>query len=144
MTQTIDGVLGETVNYAYDYLHRLTAATATNGAWGEAYSLRRIRQPDGEDADGGQRADVLPGQARVSNAQNGVYFAGAVGRGEPADDAGLNVLCVRPVGAEDLEAVVRAYRRDANECEAYFYGATGQKLESYSCEYRPNRRCSRR
>ena len=26
----------------------------------------------------------------------------------------------------------------ANECEAYFYGATGQKLESYSCEYTPN------
>ena len=25
-----------------------------------------------------------------------------------------------------------------NECEAYFYGATGQKLESYSCEYTPN------
>ena len=25
----------------------------------------------------------------------------------------------------------------ANECEAYFYGATGKKLESYSCEYAP-------
>ena len=25
-----------------------------------------------------------------------------------------------------------------NECEAYFYGAAGQKLESYSCEYQPN------
>ena len=25
-----------------------------------------------------------------------------------------------------------------NECEAYFYGAMGRKLESYSCEYTPN------
>ena len=25
-----------------------------------------------------------------------------------------------------------------NECEAYFYGATGQKLESYSCNYEPD------
>ncbi len=26
----------------------------------------------------------------------------------------------------------------ANECEAHFYGAMGQKLESYSCAYTPN------
>ena len=38
MTQTIHNILGETVNYTYDYLHRLIGATATNNAWGEAYS----------------------------------------------------------------------------------------------------------
>ena len=38
VTQTIDGVLGETVNYTYDNLHRLLTATATNSAWGESYS----------------------------------------------------------------------------------------------------------
>ncbi len=38
VTQTIDGVLGETVNYTYDYLHRLTGAAATNASWGEAYA----------------------------------------------------------------------------------------------------------
>ena len=38
VTQTIDGALGETVNYTYDNLHRLLTATATNSAWGESYS----------------------------------------------------------------------------------------------------------
>jgi YD repeat-containing protein len=38
VSQTIDNSLGETVNYTYDYLHRLTGATATNSSWGEAYS----------------------------------------------------------------------------------------------------------
>jgi YD repeat-containing protein len=36
-SQTIDNVLGETVNYTYDYLHRLTEAAATNSSWGEVY-----------------------------------------------------------------------------------------------------------
>ena len=38
VTQTIDGVLGETVNYTSDNLHRLLTATATNSGWGESYS----------------------------------------------------------------------------------------------------------
>ena len=39
VSQTIDGVLGETVNYSYDMWNRLTNATATNGSWGEAYTF---------------------------------------------------------------------------------------------------------
>ncbi len=39
VTQTIDGVLGETVNYTYDNLHRLSSATATNNTWGESYTF---------------------------------------------------------------------------------------------------------
>jgi len=38
ISQTIDGVAGETVNYTYDTLNRLATAAATNGAWGNAYS----------------------------------------------------------------------------------------------------------
>jgi hypothetical protein len=39
VSQTTDGVLGETVNYGYDMWNRLTNATATNGSWGEAYAF---------------------------------------------------------------------------------------------------------
>jgi YD repeat-containing protein len=35
VSQTVDNVLNETVNYTYDYLHRLT--TASNGSWAEQY-----------------------------------------------------------------------------------------------------------
>jgi len=39
VSQTIDGVLGETVTYQYDALNRLIAATASNNSWGEAYGF---------------------------------------------------------------------------------------------------------
>jgi RHS repeat-associated protein len=37
ISQAIDGVSGETVNYTYDSLNRLSGAVATNGNWGQAY-----------------------------------------------------------------------------------------------------------
>jgi hypothetical protein len=38
IVQSIDGIVGETVNYPYDPLNRLSAASATNGSWGEAFT----------------------------------------------------------------------------------------------------------
>src|ERR1019366_1547982 len=38
ITQSIDGIGGETVNYSYDKLNRLTAAGAANGTWGQAFA----------------------------------------------------------------------------------------------------------
>jgi len=39
IAQSIDGVLNQTVNYTYDALNRLTAAQATGGQWGQAYTF---------------------------------------------------------------------------------------------------------
>jgi YD repeat-containing protein len=39
VTQTVDNVLGETVNYTYDSLLRLTGAQATGGQWGQTYTF---------------------------------------------------------------------------------------------------------
>ncbi len=69
VTQTIDGILGETVNYQYDYLHRLTAATATNNAWGEAYSYDGFGNLTAKTPTVGS-APTFSGSAG-SNAQNG-------------------------------------------------------------------------
>jgi len=38
MSQSTDGILGETVIYGYDSLNRLTSATATSNAWGTSYT----------------------------------------------------------------------------------------------------------
>ncbi len=39
ISSSIDNILGETVNYSYDSLKRLTAAQTTGPQWGEAYSV---------------------------------------------------------------------------------------------------------
>jgi YD repeat-containing protein len=39
IAQSIDGILGETVNYSYDALNRLTAAGATGGQWGRIHLM---------------------------------------------------------------------------------------------------------
>jgi len=38
ISQSVDGVSGETVNYTYDALKRLATAQAANNSWGNAYS----------------------------------------------------------------------------------------------------------
>lgn len=38
ISQSIDGVLNQTVNYTYDSLNRLSTALATNNSWGQSYS----------------------------------------------------------------------------------------------------------
>ena len=38
ITQSVDGIAGETVNYTYDPLNRLASASATNGTWGQSYA----------------------------------------------------------------------------------------------------------
>jgi YD repeat-containing protein len=38
ITSSTDGVLGETVNYTYDSLNRLSTAQATSNAWGQSFT----------------------------------------------------------------------------------------------------------
>ena len=38
IAQSVDGVAGETVNYAYDALNRLATAGATNRTWGQTFA----------------------------------------------------------------------------------------------------------
>ncbi len=133
VTQTIDGVLGETVNYQYDYLHRLTAATATNNAWGEAYSYDGFGNLTAKTPTVGS-APTFSGSAG-SNAQNGSLPGQWDVENRPMTQ-GSTFYVYDPWGRRIWKQWTG--QTGANECEAYFYGATGQKLESYSCEYTPN------
>ncbi len=133
MTQTIDGVLGETVNYQYDYLHRLTAATATNGSWGDAYSYDGFGNLTAKTPTVGS-APTFSGSAG-SNAQNGSLPGQWDVENRPMTQGSIFYV-YDPWGRRIFKQW--SGFNGVNECEAYFYGAAGQKLESYSCEYQPN------
>ncbi len=126
VTQTIDGVLGETVNYQYDYLHRLTAATATNRGWGEAYSYDGFGNLTAKTPTVGS-TPTFSGSAG-SDAQNGALRR-TMGCGEPADDAGPQTFFVYdPWGRRIWKQWTG--QTGANECEAYFYGRRGRSWKA--------------
>ena len=135
VAQTIDNTLGETVNYSYDYLHRLTAATATNGTWGEAYTYDGFGNLTGKTPTQGY-APAMTGSAD-SNATGGALSGQWDVEKRPMTQG---VTQATPFYVYDPWGR-RVWRQWYNSqygttnCEAYFYGATGQKLESYSCQY---------
>ena len=53
ITQSIDGIGGETVSYSYDKLNRLTAAGAANGTWGQAFTYDGFGNLTGKTATAG-------------------------------------------------------------------------------------------
>ena len=52
ISQRVDSVAGETVNYTYDSLNRLATAGTASGSWGQSVYVRWVREPDGQDGDG--------------------------------------------------------------------------------------------
>jgi RHS repeat-associated protein len=135
VAQTIDNTLGETVNYSYDYLHRLTAATSTNGTWGEAYTYDGFGNLTGKTPTQGY-APAMTGSAD-SNATGGALSGQWDVEKRPMTQG---VTQATPFYVYDPWGR-RVWRQwydttyGTTNCEAYFYGATGKKLESYSCQY---------
>jgi RHS repeat-associated protein len=138
VAQTVDNILGETVNYTYDYLHRLTGATATNGAWGEAYAYDGFGNLTSKTPTVGSAPAFTANNSPTTNTS-----------GQPnmsvTWDVEKRVVATNPPNSADNYTYVydpwgrRIWKQDYNSyagsttCEVYFYGATGQKLESYSC-----------
>ena len=81
MSQTIDNTLGETVNYSYDYLHRLTVATATNSSWGESYAYDGFGNLTGKTPTVGTAPHSLAAWDRTPPA----VLASELRRGKPSD-----------------------------------------------------------
>src|SRR5262249_16946031 len=121
-----------TLRDTYDYLHRLTSATATDGTWGEAYTYDGFGNLTSKTPTQGS-APVYNGSTG-SNATNGVLGWGF--------DMEQRVVAVqngpyyvydpwgRRVWSQTGDGTV-----DQTHGEAFFYSAAGQKLETYSFSF---------
>jgi RHS repeat-associated protein len=157
VAQTVDGVLGETVNYTYDMWNRLSSATATNGNWGKAYTYDNFGNLTGKTPTAGTAPSMNVGAGPATNqTMGGSYDANGnwVG-GVPYYPNTWDVENRLVATANSTQATNYSYdpwgRRMWTEipgqtdsqnnqltnttCEIYFYGVTGQKLETYSCSY---------
>jgi YD repeat-containing protein len=137
ITQAIDGVAGETVNYTYDALNRLSGATA--GTWGQGFSYdgfgnltgktatlgsvptlsvsfdAATNRMTGQSYDANGNVMMLPGD--TYDVENRVITNGVGSYGY--DHAGKRVVKSMPDGSKEL----------------YFYGASGQKLATFATYY---------
>jgi YD repeat-containing protein len=160
VANTVDGVLNEQVNYTYDMWNRLTAATATNGTWGESYTFDNFGNLTGKTPTVGTAPALSVSVNPATNQQSGAggYDANGNSLGNPNSNY-PNVWDVenRLVTTQTawLQPITYTYdpwgRRVWKETsgvgndpngnpnpatyEIYFYGATGQKLETYSGSY---------
>ncbi len=78
ITQSIDGIGGETVNYSHDALNRLTAAGAANGTWGQAFSYDGFGNLTGKTATAGSPPTLSASFDPLTN-RNGTGFHDANG-----------------------------------------------------------------
>jgi YD repeat-containing protein len=74
ISQSVDGVLGQTVNYTYDSLNRLSTAQATNGSWGQSYSYDGFGNLTSKTVTAGSAMQFSASYAAATNHQNGVSY----------------------------------------------------------------------
>jgi len=154
ITQTTDYISGETVTYAYDTLNRLQ--TAAGSGWSSTYTYDGFGNMTGQASTGG--APGWPGSVSYNAATNWPSTAVNDANGNPGFPA--NGATVYPYDVENrlLQATDTngstwwAYDHRGKRvwyvwptaggpnstqttCEIYFYGITGQKLATYSCNF---------
>ncbi len=74
ISQSIDGVLGQTVNYTYDSLNRLSTAQATNGAWGQSYSYDGFGNLTAKTVTAGSAQQFNAAYSAATNQQVGGWY----------------------------------------------------------------------
>ena len=143
ITSSVDGIIGETVNYSYDSLNRLSSALATNNAWGQGFGYDGFGNLTAKTALAGSVPTMSVSFDPLTNHQNGVgYDANGnptgpsydvenrmiSGNGETYsyDHAGKRVLKQYTIAAPSPNAGSPGF-------EVYFYGIGGQKLMTKQC-----------
>jgi YD repeat-containing protein len=160
VSQTVDGILGETVNYTYDMWNRLTSAAATSGSWGEAYAFDNFGN--------------LTGKTPTTGTAPSMSVAANLSTNPPTNQGGfdangnsLGIMNAAYPNTWDVENRLVATQANTTQptnytydpwgrrvwkeipgvgtqpngnpnpttFEVYFYGVTGQKLETYSGAY---------
>jgi RHS repeat-associated protein len=74
ISNSVDGVLGQTVNYTYDSLNRLATAQATNGAWGQSYSYDGFGNLTAKTVTAGTAINFSASYNAANNQQSGLYY----------------------------------------------------------------------
>ena len=148
ITQSTDGVSGETVVYTYDTLNRLTKAETTSAAWGDAYTYDGFGNLTAKTVTKGVAPSMTATYDPMTNrafgqaydANGNVGFGGVFpydvenrlmgsqsgGWGQWTYDAGGKRVFAKTPGNGTTVAT---------RCEIYFYGITGQKLVTLTCAY---------
>ena len=83
ITQSIDGIGGETVNYSYDKLNRLTAAGAANGTSGQAFTYDGFGNLTGKTATAGSPPTLSASFDPLTNRNGNQVFVIEYNLGEP-------------------------------------------------------------
>ena len=137
--QSIDGVVGETVNYTYDGLNRLATAGSTNSSWGQQYTYDGFGNltgmqgaavwsypvnspPSGSDANG------LPGGygAYGWNVENRLVYDLAIG-------GGTSLYGYDPYGKRVFQGYMPPSGSTAPLAQAFFYTLDGRKVANLQC-----------
>ena len=152
VAQTVDAVLGETVNYTYDMWNRLSTATATNGNWGDSYTYDNFGNLTGKTPTVGSAPSMNVPANLATNQPTGMGSYDANGDPVPLNSTGAPIyvwdvenrlITNQPTTATPVNysydpwgrriwKEVPGYQGSATTGEIYFYGVTGQKMETYS------------
>jgi RHS repeat-associated protein len=140
ITSSVDGVLGETVNYSYDSLNRLSLAQATNNVWGQSFGYDGFGNMTSKTPTVGSAPSFGASFDAATNHQVGVSYDA---NGNPTGGNQVYDVENRMIsnGAAEYYAYDHAGKRwlkdqpglSSDTYELYFYGLGGRKLATVSC-----------
>jgi YD repeat-containing protein len=140
IVQSIDGIANETVNYSYDLLNRLSAASATNGSWGQAFTYDGFGNLTAKTVTQGSAPSLSVSYDPATNHQIGPTYDsnGNLNLSYWGDTFDVENRLIAS-GNDDRYAYDPSGKRVKKSyypmmSEYYFYSITGQKLITVNCD----------
>ena len=154
IAQFSDSGTGEVVNYTYDALNRLIAATTSNSSgpvWGESYTYDGFGNLLSKVPTQGTAPQVYTGVNSSTNQMgpadaNGNWLGGSpqfawdvenrmVFSGATDSSGNWVTYSYDPWGKRVLQYASAGSASTVSTCVLYFYGANGKRLGTYNCGY---------
>jgi RHS repeat-associated protein len=134
MVSSVDGVSGETVNYEYDALNRLSSAAATSGAWGQAFAYDGFGNLTNKTVTAGSAPTLSVSFDPATNRQAGVAYDA---NGNPEIYGAVYDVENRMTAGYSYDPYGKRVKKgsDNETYELYFYGIGGQKLATFAKYY---------
>ncbi len=137
VSQTIDGVTGETVNYTYDALNRLTGAATTSTLWGNSYAYDGFSNlTDMTVTKGSAPALSLTFNAATNQPTGYTFDANGLSTGSVAAPVSWdmeNRMITSPLGRYVYDPSGKRVESYGSSPTYYFYGLGGKKLAAFTC-----------